>query len=290
MKLTIIKKGYKKLGGISMKKGLIIIVTIAIGVSLAGCSPLTTSSSAGNKKAQTNQMSNVNNSEIFKPIDDKVKAINDKKVDDYLSSYISGTTIYKNEKSEKTQYLEDYTVKANVTDKQVLNKTDNAAQVQYVISTSKLKGPAFLDSKALYVSNLKKINGEWKISSESVLKIEFTNDVFNTVNDNILALNKKDINAYMATIDSTDTTVYSKFKDNQLDQFDKYSLTYTLESADIIGSVDDKDTAVKVVETIVKDDSSNYQNNRTTEMIQLKKVQGVWKIYKVEPKKTENLK
>lgn len=272
-----------------MKKGFIIIVTIAIGASLAGCSSLTTSTSAGNKKAQTKQISNVNDSELLKPIDDKVKAINNKNINDYLLSYISGTSTYNIQKTAETKYLKDYAVKANVTDKQVINKDKNTAQVQYIISTSKLKGPAFLDSKALYVSNLKMVNGQWKIDSESVLKNEFGNDVFNSVNDNIIALNKRDINAYMATIDGTDTTVYSKFKDDQLDQFDKYNLTYTLESADIIGSVDDKDTAVKVVETIVKNGSSDYQNNRTTEMIQLKKVQGLWKIYKVETKKTENI-
>lgn len=273
-----------------MKNGLIIIVAIAIGVSLAGCSSLTTSNTSGNKKAETKQTSNVNDNEVLKPIDDKVKAINEKKIKDYLASYVTGTTTYDTEKTNKKQYFEDYTVNAKVTDKQVINKTDKVAQVQYVISTSKVKGPAFLDSKALYVSDLTKVNGQWKINDESILKIEFSNDVFNDVNDNIIALNKKDINAYMGTIDATDTVIYSKFKDDQLDQFDKYSLKYTLESADIVGSVDDKDTAVKVVETIIKTDNSDYQNNRSTQMIQLKKVQGSWKIYKVETKKTDNIK
>jgi len=273
-----------------MKNGLIIIVAVAIGVSLAGCGSLNTSTTSGNKKAQTKQTSNVTDNEVLKPIDDKVKAINDKRIKDYLSSYISGTTTYNAEKTVKTQNLKDYTVNAKVTDKQVINKTDNTAQVQYVISTTKVIGPAFLDNKALYVSDLKKINGQWKINNESILKNEFSNDIFNDVNDNIIALNKRDINAFMGTIDATDTVIYSKFKDDELDQFDKYNLTYTLESADIIGSVDDKDTAIKVVETIVKNDKSDYQNNRSTQMIQLKKVNGSWKIYKVETKKTENLK
>ena len=273
-----------------MKNGLMIIVAVAIGVSLAGCGSLNTSTTSGNKKAQTKQTSNVTDNEVLKPIDDKVKAINDKKINEYLSSYISGTNTYNTEKTEKTQYLKDYTVNAKVTDKQVINKTDNTAQVQYVISTSKVKGPAFLDNKALYVSDLKKVSGQWKINDESILKNEFSNDIFNDINDNIIALNKRDINAYMGTIDATDTVIYSKFKDDELDQFDKYNLTYTLESADIIGSVDDKDTAIKVVETIVKNDKSDYQNNRSTQMIQLKKVNGSWKIYKVETKKTENLK
>lgn len=272
-----------------MKKRFIISVAIIMSVSLVGCGSSTVSTKSSKKTVQTKQTSTVNDEDIVKPIEGKVKAINDKKINDYMSSFIKETDTYKSEKNEMTRYLQNYTVKASIEDEKVLNRTSKDAQVQYVVNTEKVKGPSFLDNKALYVSNLQNVNGEWKISSENILKTEYKNNIFNTVYDNISALNKKDINAYMATIDPTDTNVYSKFKDDQLDRFDKNDLTYTLESADIIGSLDDKDTAVQVVETVVKNDNSDYQNNRTTLMYQIKKVQGTWKIYKVETKKTENI-
>lgn len=271
-----------------MKKRWIILVAVAMSISLAGCGATTSKNNTVSSGASSTL--NVNDQNVLSPINGKVKAINDKKLSEYLSNYIANTSTYSTQKTEMTKYFQNYTVKASITDEKVLNKTSTDAQIQYVVSTKKVKGPSFLDSNTLYISNLKNVDGEWKINDESVIKVEFSNSVFNTVYNNIAALNKRDINAYMATIDPTDSDVYSKFKDDELDSFDKYNLTYTMESADIVGSTDDKDTAVKVVENIVKNDNSDYQNNTSTLMYQLKKVQGVWKIFKIETKQTNNLK
>jgi hypothetical protein len=283
------KRIIKNLGGILMKKRLIIFISIVMSVSLVGCGSATNSTNTSSTAVGSKQASNVKNSEILAPINGKVQAMNHRSISEYLSNFVANTVTYKSEKTEMTTYLNNYTVKAAIEDERVLNSDSKEAQIQYVVNTQGVNGPGFLDSKTLYVSNLKNVNGEWKIDSEEILKTEFKNNIFNTAYDNIAALNKKDINAYMATIDPTDPTVYSNFKNEQLDNFEKYDLTYTIESASINGTLDDKDTAVKVVENIVKNDNSNYQNNKTTIMMQMVKVQGLWKIFKIETKKTENI-
>lgn len=271
-----------------MKKKLMIVMAALLSVSLSGCGVALNTNN--NKSTQVKSTVKVNNDDILKPINDKIKAINDKKSNDYLSSYINGTSTYNNEQSSKDDFFKHDKVKCAISDPVVIDKTKNTAQVQYIVSTQKITGPAFLDNTALYVSNMKKVDGQWKIKSENVLKTEYKNDVFNVVNSNIQAMNQKDINAYMNTMDPTDNNAYTKFKTDMLDTFDKYSLTYTLESADVIGSTSDKDTAVKIVMTVVKNDKSDFQNVTITENMQVRKVQGQWKIFKIEPKKTDNLK
>ncbi|MDD3223126.1 MAG: nuclear transport factor 2 family protein [Clostridium sp.] len=271
-----------------MKKKLMIVMALLLSVSLSGCGVALNTNV--NKNTQSKNIVRVNNSDILKPIEDKIKAMNDKKMDNYLSSYIKGTSTYSNEQASKDEFFKYDKVKCSISDPVVIDKTNSTAQVQYIVNTQRITGTAALDNTSLYLSDVKKVQGQWKIESENVLKTEFKNDVFNVINSNIQAMNKKDINAYMNTIDPTDNNAFTKFKSDMLDQFDKYSLTYSLESADVIGSNSDNDTAVKIVMTVIKNDNSDFQNVRITENVQVRKVQGQWKIFKVEPKKTENLK
>lgn len=275
-----------------MKKNLIIIMAVVVSISLVGCGASTSSNKNSTKQAvqKENYVVNVNDNDIIKLINDKAKAINDKNLNNYLNTFVKGTDTYNKEKLDKKDYLENFKVKAEVSNPKVLNVSDKQAQVQYVVTTTKVKGPGFLDNKALYVDNLKKVGNDWKIDSEDILNVEFKDDIYKTVYDNIKSLNEKDINQYMSTIDSSNTDDYNKFKDNQLDMFDKYDLSYNLEEADVYNAKSDKDTAVGFIETIVKRDNSDFKNNKTTGTMHLKKVNNQWKIFKIDINKTEDIK
>jgi hypothetical protein len=247
------------------------------------------------KSTKTNDVKTVNTAEgkneeddILSIVDDKIKSINDRKIDKYLSFYVSDTDTYNAEKLDKTNYFKQYQVKCTVENKTIVNMTKNTAQIQYVVKTTKVKGPGFLDSKALIVDYMKKITNGWKIDSENVLITEYNEPAYGVIYKNIKALNEKDITAYMNTIDKTDIDTYNSYRDQQLDNFDKYDLKYNLESADIT-SRSDNDTQVSFSETILKKDNSDFNNNRSYGIMHLKKSANSWKVTKIEIKKTEKL-
>ncbi|MDF2504007.1 MULTISPECIES: nuclear transport factor 2 family protein [Clostridium] len=276
-----------------MKRNLIVIIIAAVvSISLVGCGASNSSEKKDTKQATKKESSvvNVNDNDIIKLINDKTKAINDKNLNNYLDTFVKDTDTYNKEKLDKKDYIDNFKVKAEVSNPKVLNVSDKQAQVQYVVNTTKINGPGFLDNKSLYVDNLKKVDNKWKIDSEDVLNVEFKDDIYETVYDNIQALNEKDINKYMGTIDSSNTDDYNKFKENQLDIFDKYDLSYNLEEADVFDSKSDKDTAVGFIETIVKRDNSDFKNNKTTGVMHLKKINNQWKIFKIDIQKTEDIK
>lgn len=274
-----------------MKKNLIIIIAVIVSISLTSCG--TSNNSSKNNKQVTKQQSsdvNSNNNEIVKLISDKTKAVNDGNINDYLGVFAKDTDTYNKEKTDKKDYFYNFKVKQEISEPKILNSSDKEAQVQYVVTTTKIKGPGFLDNKALYVDNLKKVDNAWKIDSEDILKVEFTDDIYETVYNSIQALNEKDINKYMSTIDSSNSDTYDKFRDDQLDLFDKYDLEYNLQEADAYKDRSDKDTAVGFIETIVKRDNSDFKNNKTTGVMHLKKVNNQWKIFKIDIQKTEDIK
>lgn len=275
-----------------MKKKFIIVVLAIITISLAGCGSNNSNTKSTNEKSvkQETSLKDKTNDDIIKVIKNKTKAVNDGNINNYLSNFVKDTDTYNTEKADKNQYFYNFKVNQEVSDPQILNSSDKEAQVQYVVTTTKIKGPGFLDSKALYINHLKKVGNDWKIDTQDILKVEFKDDIYNTVYDNIQSLNQKDINKYMGTIDPSDSDAYNKFKDNQLDTFDKYDLYYNLEEADKYKDGSDKDTAVGFVETIVKRDNSDFKNNKTTGVMHLKKVNNQWKIFKIDIQKTEDLK
>lgn len=275
-----------------MKKKFIIVVLAIITISLAGCGSNNSNTKSTNEKSvkQETSLKDKTNDDIIKVIKNKTKAVNDGNINNYLSNFVKDTDTYNTEKADKNQYFYNFKVNQEVSDPQILNSSDKEAQVQYVVTTTKIKGPGFLDSKALYINHLKKVGNDWKIDTQDILKVEFKDDIYNTVYDNIQSLNQKDINKYMSTIDPSDSDAYNKFKDNQLDTFDKYDLYYNLEEADKYKDGSDKDTAVGFVETIVKRDNSDFKNNKTTGVMHLKKVNNQWKIFKIDIQKTEDLK
>lgn len=275
-----------------MKKNLIIIIGAIVSISLTACGT-SNISSKNNTKQDTKQQSsvvNANSNEIIKLINDKTKAVNDGNTNNYMGFFVKDTDTYNKEKLDKKDYFYNFKVKQEISEPKILNSSDKEAQVQYIVTTTKIKGPGFLDNKALYVDNLKKVDNAWKIDSEDILKVEFKDDIYETVYNNIQALNEKDINKYMSTIDSSNTDTYDKFRDDQLDMFDKYDLAYDLQEADAYKDKSDKDTAVGFVETIVKRDNSDFKNNKTTGVMHLKKVNNQWKIFKIDIQKTEDIK
>ncbi|AAK81641.1 hypothetical protein BJV85_000179 [Clostridium acetobutylicum] len=265
-----------------MKKIFSFIAAISVSASLVGCGSSSSGKVGSSKKLVTKD------STITKIIENKVKAINDGKIDDYMKNYDEKSGIYKTVKEDKQDDFSKYKMKSSIEDMKILNKDSKSAQVQVIESNSKIKGPGFLDNRTMYVDYLKNINGTWKITNENVTRVEYKDPVYDTLYKNVKKANDKKLDDYMDTIDPTDNDNYNKIKDSMLDSFNKYDIVYTLEQADI-KSKSDKDTTVDFVETSIDKKKSDYKDNRTTGVYHLRIVNGAWKIFKTEVKSTESI-
>ncbi|PJI08376.1 MULTISPECIES: hypothetical protein [Clostridium] len=265
-----------------MKKFFSFMVAVFVSASLVGCGSSSSSKSGNSKKV------NYTDKSITSVIDNKIKAINDGKFDDYMKNYDEKSSVYKTIKADKQNYFGKYKVNVKADDIKVLNKDSKTAQVQVIENMSKIKGPGFLDNKTLYVDNLKNIDGDWKITTESVMRIEYKEPVYDTLYKSIKKANDKKLDDYMSTIDPTDNDNYNKTKDTMLDLFNKYDIVYTLEQADI-KSKSDKDTTVDFVETAIDKKNSDYKDNRFSGVYHLRLINGDWKIFKTDIKKTESI-
>lgn len=264
-----------------MKKIFSFMVAVFLSASLVGCG------SSSNKSGSAKKL-NYTDKSITSVIDNKIKAMNDGKMDDYMKSYDEKSSVYKTVQNDKKNYFGKYKVNVKADDIKVLNKKSKTAQVQVVEEMSKIKGPGFLDNKTLYVDNLKYINGQWKITGENEIRTEYKEPVYDTLYKNIEKANDKKLDDYMSTIDPTDNDNYNKTKDTMLDLFNKYDIVYTLEQADI-KSRSDKDTTVDFVETAIDKKNSDYKDNRFSGVYHLRLIDGDWKIFKTEIKKTESI-
>lgn len=275
-----------------MKKISSFIIMIILCISIVGCS-----SSSGSKTGGTSSTKiSTEDSDIIRIVNGKVKAVNNNKIDDYMKYYDNKSTIYDKVKNDKKFYFsDDYKVTADVVKAIVLNKSKDKAQVQVVEknkvsqnskSTKKENGPGFLNNQVLYVDYLKKIDGEWKITDEALLKTEYDDKVFDVIYKNLKAANDKKIDDYMSTMDQSDEDRYDKIKSDTLDSFNKYDVKYTLLEAtrSTKQKSTDQDTVLYFEETRIDTNHSDYKNVKVTGYYHLKSVNGDWKISSTETK------
>lgn len=275
-----------------MKKISSFIIILMLCISIVGCS-----SSSGSKTSSKNSTKiSTEDSDIISIVNGKVKAVNNNKIDDYMKYYDDKSTIYDKVKNDKKFYFsDDYKVTTDIVKATVLNKSKDKAQVQVVEknkvsqnpkSTKKENGPGFLNNQVLYVDYLKKIDGEWKITDEALLKTEYDDKVFDVVYKNLKAANDKKIDDYMSTMDQSDEDRYDKIKSDTLASFNKYDVKYTLLEAtrSTKQKSTDQDTVLYFEETRIDPNHSDYKNVKVTGYYHLKSVNGDWKIFNTEIK------
>jgi ketosteroid isomerase-like protein len=107
--------------------------------------------------------------------------------------------------------------------------------------------------------------------------------VLAVVQQNLDAFNKEDVDGYMKTMDveNVDETV------NYMKQlFSQYDLKAELSDMKVT-KIEGNEAEVSCVQITKKISGPDFQNNKTTAVHYLKKVNGEWKIYKTEAKSSE---
>ena len=90
----------------------------------------------------------------------------------------------------------------------------------------------------------------------------------------IEAMNKEDVDAYMATVD-TDSPAYAPTKEAMKKLFDMYDLQATLNDLTVVSGKDD-DAEVRTVITTKKIKGPQFNDNKVTALHTMKKKDGKW--------------
>ena len=103
------------------------------------------------------------------------------------------------------------------------------------------------------------------------------NDPVSVVQENIKAMNDRDLDRTMATIDEQSPS-YDQTKQVAKKLFEMYELKYELENVRVITQTDDE-ARVACVQTTKKVSGPGFRDNRIDFVHTLRKVDGNWKIY-----------
>jgi hypothetical protein len=107
------------------------------------------------------------------------------------------------------------------------------------------------------------------------------------VRENIRAMNSRDLDKTMATIDEQ-SEAYDKTKDLARRLFAAYDLRYELDSATVIEKTDEN-AKVECVQTTRKVSGPAFRDNRIRIVHLLRNVDGEWKIYGSQMQKIDYL-
>jgi hypothetical protein len=103
------------------------------------------------------------------------------------------------------------------------------------------------------------------------------NDPESVVRENIKAMNDKDLDRMMATIDEQSPS-YDQTKQMAKKLFEMYDLKYELDSLKVITQTEDE-ARVECIQTTTKVKGPGFKDNRISFIHSLKKSEGIWKIY-----------
>jgi hypothetical protein len=106
---------------------------------------------------------------------------------------------------------------------------------------------------------------------------ETPNDPVSVVQENIKAMNNKDLDKAMATVDEQSAS-YDQTKQIAKKLFELYDLKYELDSVRVIMQTDDE-ARVGCMQTTRKVRGPEFRDNKIDFVHTLRKVDGNWKIY-----------
>jgi hypothetical protein len=103
------------------------------------------------------------------------KALNEENVEDYMATIDPNSPAFQPTKDLIPQAFANTDLKYVMDEFDVINISDNTAEVRVVQTTTKIRAPQFRDNRMIFIHSFKKSNGTWKMFSSDVQKIEFLN-------------------------------------------------------------------------------------------------------------------
>jgi len=106
---------------------------------------------------------------------ENIKAMNEKDLDAMMATIDEQSPSYDQTKTMAKKLFEMYDLKYELDSLKVIMQTEDEARVECIQTTSKVKGPGFKDNRISFIHSLKKSEGNWKIYTSFVRKLDYLN-------------------------------------------------------------------------------------------------------------------
>jgi tetratricopeptide (TPR) repeat protein len=111
--------------------------------------------------------------EILAVLKEHISAHNDEDVDRYMATLHSDAPNYSATRRTLKEMYETFDLRATMKGVKVIEVKDDTARVAFVLTTRKLRGPAFQDNRVEGEFILKKEKGRWKLLNQKIDNVEY---------------------------------------------------------------------------------------------------------------------
>ncbi len=112
-------------------------------------------------------------SAITSVVFENIAAHNAEDVERYMATLHSDAPNYDQTRDVLSDMYQNYDIQHSITGVELLKTTKNRAEVSFVLTTKKVRGPSFRDNRVTGVFILKKEDGRWKLYDQKVDDIEY---------------------------------------------------------------------------------------------------------------------
>lgn len=112
-------------------------------------------------------------SSITSVVFENIAAHNAEDVERYMATLHSNAPNYDQTRDVLADMYQNYDIQHSITGVELLKSTKNRAEVSFVLTTKKIRGPDFRDNRVTGVFILKKEDGRWKLYDQEVDDIEY---------------------------------------------------------------------------------------------------------------------
>lgn len=110
----------------------------------------------------------------------QIKALNEENIEAYMSTIDPRSPGFEVTKNIQLQAFSQYDLKYVMNQFDVISLSSNTAVIRVDQTTTKIRGPQFRNNRLVSIHNLKKSNGQWKMFSSQIQKVEYLNSITKT--------------------------------------------------------------------------------------------------------------
>jgi len=111
--------------------------------------------------------------EVMAVVKENLQTFEKEDFEAHMKTIHEESSIYEQTKNTVKLIMDQYDLKFELEEIEVLEMAADEAQVRYVQITKKINGPEFKNNRVKGVHTLKKFNGDWKLFSSTVENIEY---------------------------------------------------------------------------------------------------------------------
>ena len=238
-------------------------------------------------------------------IEKNLKATQDEDFDAFWETCKPSAQIKKQSEDALKALFETYDFSVTLNSYKLISIDGGSAVVESVVTTQKIRGPEFKDSRIKQNNHLKKIDGKWYIVRTDIKSYAFINETADEtfvkkqdeeaaaeskdvvvepgeeaairacIEKNIQATQNEDLDAFWETSKPANAQIKEQTEAVMKILFETYDLSYTIDSYKLTSYHGDS-ASVEVVMTTKKISGPEFNDNQIKSQHDLKKIDGKW--------------